>query len=415
MATKLDDFTPQDVDRFFIGAGAGDPNKERSENTYKKLERVNKALRHEEPDRIPISDFFWGNFLKRWRQELGLPSDASPYYYYDLDYIVTVPNMDPHIKQFEMLKENETEVIVRTGYEAVLRKKFRDPMPEFIEFETNTIEKTEAFVFDDPWDDRRYFKAGDSQIAGVGDGFERNTPAWIDTVKALYPDFPVYGSVCEANETMMRLVGPENNLLWIALYPDRYAKFIERTNEFAIEILKAQIEAADGLLDGMYIWGDVAYKKDLFFSPDWWRAHYKPYVEEMVKICHDNNLPVIYHGCGNVNRIFQDFIDIGVDGYNPLEAKASLDVVDLRRQYGHGMCFAGNMSVIEWAEQEGEELKATVLRKLNTGKGGGLIFQSDHSVPNTVSGPKYDYVVKLVREYGQYPLDLGEYDIPDIH
>ena len=165
----------------------------------------------------------------------------------------------------------------------------------------------------------------------------------------------------------------------------------------------------------MYIWGDVAYKKDLFFSPDWWRKHYKPYIEEMVNICHAHNLPVIYHGCGNVNRIFQDFIDIGVDGYNPLEAKAGLDVIDLRRQYGHGMCFAGNMSVIEWAEQDGEELKATVLRKLNAGKGGGLIFQSDHSVPDSVSGEKYDYVVNLVREYGQYPLDLGEYDIPDIH
>ena len=44
-------------------------------------------------------------------------------------------------------------------------------------------------------------------------------------------------------------------------------------------------------------------------------------------------------------------------------------------------------------------------------KGGGYIFQSDHSVPDSVSGHKYDYVVKLVREYGNYPLDLGEFDI----
>ena len=44
-----------------------------------------------------------------------------------------------------------------------------------------------------------------------------------------------------------------------------------RANAFALEILKAQIKAADGLLDGMVIWGDVAYRKDMLFSPNYWR------------------------------------------------------------------------------------------------------------------------------------------------
>ena len=30
---------------------------ERKENTLKKLDRINKALNHEEPDQVPISDF----------------------------------------------------------------------------------------------------------------------------------------------------------------------------------------------------------------------------------------------------------------------------------------------------------------------------------------------------------------------
>ncbi|RME80254.1 MAG: hypothetical protein D6775_16685 [Caldilineae bacterium] len=387
---------------------------ERTANALAKVERMRKALNHEEGDRVPISDFFWGSFIERWRRELGLPADTDIYTYYDLDWQVTIPNMDPHIKPFETLKETEEEVIVKTGFEAILRKKFKDPMPEFIAFETDTIEKAEAFEFDDPWDERRYFSAGDNQIAGVGDGFERNSPAWIDTVKSLYPNFAVFGSVCEANEYMTRIIGPQNNLLWAALYPDRHARFIERTMEFAIEILKAQIAAADGLLDGMVIWGDVAYKKDLFFSPDWWRAHYKPYIQEMVNICHSHDLPVIYHGCGNVKRILPDFIEIGIDAYNPLEAKAGLDVVELRREYGHSLGFCGNMDVIAWAECTPEELKPIVLRKLNAAKGGGLIFQSDHSVASNISGENYDYVVNLVREYGKYPLQLGEYDIPDL-
>jgi len=387
---------------------------ERTAKCLEKLDRMNKSLRHEEPDRVPISDFFWGSFTDRWRRDLGLPDDTNIYEYYDLDWIVTTPNMDPHIKQFEILEESDEEVVVRTGFEAVIQKKFDHPMPAFLKFETDTIEKMRAFEFDDPWDDRRYLSGGDNQIAGVGDGFVRDSPPWLDDVKSLHRDFPVYGSICEGHETLWRIIGSENVLLWIGLYPDEIGRFVERIGEFVVEMTKAQIKVANGLLDGMVIWGDVAYTRTMLFSPDYWRKYFKPVARAIVDVCHENDLPLIYHGCGNVNSIFQDYIEIGVDAYNPLEAKAGLDVVDLRKRYGHHMAFCGNMDVIEWAKGSREELKRIVLTKLNAAKGGGYIFQSDHSVPSNVSGQNYDYVVNLVREYGKYPLQLGEYDIPEM-
>jgi hypothetical protein len=387
---------------------------ERTANGLAKLDRMNKTLRHEEADRVPISDFFWGSFLERWRKDLGLPAGTDIYKYYDLDWIVTVPNMDPHVKPFEILEETGEHVIVRTGFEAVIKKQFADPMPAFLKFETDSVEKLAALQFDDPWDDRRYFSPGDNQIAGVGDGFARNSPAWIETVKALYPDFPVYGSVCEGQEMLWRIIGSENVMLWIGLYPDEIGRFVERLGEFARGLTKAQIKAAGGLLDGMVIWGDVAYRKDLFFSPDYWRKHFKPIVKAVVDECHSRHLPVIYHGCGNVRRIFADFIELGVDAYNPLEAKAGLDVIELRRQYGHKIGFCGNMDVITWAFGTEDEIKRMALTKLNAAKGGGYIVQSDHSVPSNVSGRNYDYLVHLVREHGRYPLRLGEFDLPDI-
>ncbi len=387
---------------------------ERSKSCLGKLERISSTLSHREADRVPVSDFFWGSFLERWREELGLPADTDIYRYYDLDWIVTIPNMDPHIKRFEVLGQNDEEVVVRTGFEAVIRKKFRAPMPEYVEFDTNTIDKMNAFRFDDPWDDRRYLRRGDNQVAGVGDSFIRDLPPWTEIVKSLYPDFPVYGSVCEGHESLWRIIGMENVLLWIGLYPDEVGKFVDRIYEFVLGITEAQIKAADGLLDGMVIWGDVAYTRDLLFSPDYWRKYFKPGVKAIVDLCHKNSLPVIYHGCGNVQRIFEDYIEIGVDAYNPLEAKAGLDVVDLRRKYGHRIGFCGNMDVKAWADSSLDELEKIVLTKLNAAKGGGYIFQSDHSVPSNVSGKNYDYVVNLLRQHGTYPLDLGEYDIPEI-
>lgn len=372
------------------------------------------TLHHREPDRVPVSDFFWGSFLERWRREKGLSPNADIYRYYDLDWQVANPNMDPHIKQFELLRRDDQEVVVRTGYEAVIRKKFALPMPDYLSFETDTLEKMAGFRFDDPWDERRFFSAGDNQIAGVGDTFVRNSPAWIDTVKSLYPDFPVFGSVTEGHEQLWRTIGTENVMLWIGLHPDEVGRFVERMGVFLVELTKAEIKAADGLLDGMVIWGDVAYVNGMLFSPDYWRKYFRPIVAEQIRVCHDAGLPVIYHGCGNASLIFDDFIEMGLDSYNPLEAKSGLDVVELRKKYGHRMGFCGNMDARAWANDPLEQVRAQVLRKLNAAKGGGYIFQSDHSVPSNVSAERYEYAVNLVRSKGVYPLSLGEFDIPEL-
>ncbi|MFZ2656271.1 MAG: uroporphyrinogen decarboxylase family protein [Victivallales bacterium] len=389
-----------------LAKGASD----RKPGTLLKLERMNKTLSHKEPDRVPVSDFFWGSFISRWRKELNLPPDSNPYYYYDLDWIVTVHNMDPWIRQFGTIKENQDEVVVRTGFGAIMRKYFEFPMPEMTGWEIDSFEKLVSAEFDDPRDRRRFFDSGDNQIAGVGDGFTRNSPAWIDTVKSLRPDFPVYGSVIEASECLTRMIGQENAMLWMGLYPDEMGKTIDRIGEFYVENAKAAIDAGNGLLDGFVVWGDVAYKNGTFMSPDYWREHFRPAVAEIVKYAHSRNLPVIYHGCGDVHKIFRDFIDVGVDAYNPLEVKAGMDAVNLRREYGHKIGFCGNSDIQAWESGDPDRIRREVLRKLNAAKGGGYIFQSDHSVASNVSGTTYDYIVKLVREYGRYPIQLGEFD-----
>ncbi len=383
----------------------------RTENCLAKLERMNKALRHEEPDRVPISDFFWGSFVKRWRKDLNLPDSAEPYTYYDLDWIVTNPNLDPTIRSFETIRENEIEVVVKTGFGATLRKRFDFQMPEFMAFDIDTIEKLQAFEFEDPYDHRRYFEAGDNQIAGVGDGFERNSPAWVETIKKLHVDFPVYGSVIECSECLTRLIGQEHTLFWMGMYPDELGECINKIGQFYLDCTKAQIAAADGLLDGMVIWGDVAYKQTMLFDPEYWREYFKPWVKAMIDECHKHDLPVIYHGCGNVSLIFEDFIEIGLDAYNPLEVKADMDAIRLKKLYGDKMGYCGNNNIQTWETGDLELIKSETLKKLNAAKRGGFIFQSDHSVSSAVSGQTYDYIVKLVREYGKYPLNLGEFDI----
>ncbi|HYA48634.1 MAG TPA: uroporphyrinogen decarboxylase family protein [Burkholderiales bacterium] len=382
----------------------------RTASCLRKLERMSKALRHEEPDRVPVGDFFWGSFVERWRRELGLPADADPARYYDLDWTVVTPNMDPWIRPFEVLMETPDEVVVKTGFGATMHKRFAFPMAEMRAWETDTFEKLERAEFDASRDRRRFFAAGDNHLAGVGDGYQRDTPAWSDTVDALRPDFPVYGAVIEPSECLTRLVGQANAMTWMGEEPERMGRVIDRIGAFYLDTAAAEIEASAGRLDGFVVWGDVAYRKSTFMSPRYWRTYFAPWLRRMTALAHARGLPVIYHSCGNIRAIFEDLIDMGIDALNPLEAKAGLDALELRRRYGHRFGVCGNSDIRVWELGDPAAIRREVLRKLNAAKGGGYIFQSDHSVTSGVAGPVYDGIVKLVREFGTYPLRLGEYD-----
>jgi hypothetical protein len=377
-----------------------------------KIDRVLAALEHREPDRVPIGEFFWTNFIRRAKLDKGLPADFDPYRYWDLDMVVINPNMDPHLTGIKVIKQTDEVKVVRTGFDTTIEVHASCPMPMYSEFGYTTWEQIEALRFDDPKDDRRYLTALDDQINCVGDALNLGLPPWIDRVKSYADDFCVFGSVCEPHELLWRIIGTENALMKLAEEPARMAKFIERIGDFAVGMAEAQIAAAGGRLRGLYIWGDIAYVKGMFFSPDYWRSAYKPQLKRICDVAHAAGLKTIYHGCGNASKVYGDMIEVGVDAYNPMEAKARLDVVELKRQYGQRWSFNGNIDVRVLATNDRERIRREVLRKLNAAKGGGYIFQSDHSVPDNVDFDSYDYAVSLVREYGQYPLNLGEFDLP---
>jgi len=375
-----------------------------------KTSRVLAAIEHHEPDRVPRGEFFWTNFIRRAKAEGRVGADFNPYSHWDLDLIVINPNMDPHITGIRVLEDTPERKVVKTGYGATILRQRQYPMPHYDAFDTQTFEQMEAFVFDDPKDPRRYFEAIDDQINCVGDELNLGLPSWIDRVNSCAGDYCVFGSVCEIQEQLWRMIGSENLFYKLGEDPDRLGRFIERVGDFLVGIVEGQIEAARGKLSGLYVWGDIAYVKGMLFSPNLWRRHYKPQLQRICRAIRAAGLKAIYHGCGNASAVFEDMIEAGVDMYNPLEAKAGLDVVDLKRRFGRRLGFNGNINVQVLETNDRGKVRREALRKLNAAKGGGYIFQSDHSVPDTVDFATYDYAMELVREHGKYPLDLGEFD-----
>lgn len=381
-------------------------------SAVEKTKRILDALNHREPDRVPVGEFFWTNFVRRCKQELDVGDDFDPYRHWDLDMIVINPNMDPHITGIEVLKDTPEHKVVKTGYGATIERRQTIPMPHFVSFETETFDEMEAFQFDDPQDERRYYESIDDQINAVGDELNVGLPSFVDRINAYADDFCVFGGVCEAQEQLWRMIGNENVYYKMAEDPARLARFIERLGDFLVRIVEGQVAAVGDKLTGMYVWGDIACRRGMLFSPDYWRKVHKPQLRRICDAIHAAGLKVIYHGCGNASPVFEDLIEVGVDAYNPLEAKAGLDVVELKRQFGDRWAFNGNINVQVLETNDREKVGREVVRKLNAAKGGGYILQSDHSVPSNVDPLTYDYVIQLAREFGQYPLWLDEFDEP---
>ena len=121
------------------------PRDDTMDDAKKKTERVLAALSHQEPDRVPIGEFFWTNFIRRCRAELDVGDDFDPYAYWDLDLTVVNPNMDPHITGIREVERTAEHTVVKTGFEATIEVRDDCVMPRYLDFETKTYEQMAAF------------------------------------------------------------------------------------------------------------------------------------------------------------------------------------------------------------------------------------------------------------------------------
>ena len=372
--------------------------------SQEKISRLRAALKHEEPDRVPVGEFFWTGFLNQYRDRFGASFD--PYRHFDLDYIVITPNMDPKIQPFEILKQDGNDVVLKTGFGATIRRAGTAPMPHYEAFSVDSPDEMAGFEFDSPSDPRRFFSGGDDQINCVGDALARDIPSWDSRVEKYVDDFAVFGSVCEPYEYLWRIIGSENSLYWLATDKDLLHAFVDRLVGHLLEFARAQIEAGRGRLSGMYIWGDVAYVRGMLFGAARWREIFRPHVKALIDLCHAHGLMTVYHGCGDARKIYDDLVEIGLDGYNPLEAKSGLDVVELKKRYGARLAFVGNIDVRVLESGDPEAIRHEVRYKLQAARGGGWVFQSDHSVSSSVKPESYELALRTLRELGDYPLKV---------
>lgn len=351
-------------------------------NSY---ERIRRMYEHREADRVPILDDPWSGTIRRWKRE-GMPANAEWEDYFGADKIGLIEVDITPCYEEKILEDNDRYYIATSKWGVTMKHfKEEDSTPEFLDFKVTSEEvwadaKARMTLEDDriPWD---YLKANY--------GKWREEGRWIRAI--FWFGFDV---------THSWMMGTENTLISMIEEPE----FVEDIFDTYLKRNMALYERMwdkGYRFDELFWYDDMGYKGTTFFSPEMYRNMVKPFHKSAVDWAHNHGIVAQLHSCGNIMTLIPDILETGVDALNPLEVKAGMDAVGLKREYGDRLVLRGGINAVNWSNRDAiiEEIREKVPVLMENG---GFIFSSDHSIPNSVSLENMQAIMNEIKSVGKY-------------
>ena len=348
-------------------------------------ERIKRMYEHREADRVPILDNPWRGTIRRWVRE-GMPEGSDWRDFFGIDKVASI-GIDITPRYPRKILEETDRYIIDTSAWGVTMKHFKeeDSTPEMLDF---TVTDAES------WEDAKArMTLDDDRIPW--DNLKRNYDRWRAEGQWIRASFWFGFDV--AHSWMM---GTENLLVALIeeseLVTDMFDTYLSRC-----EALFARIWDAGYHFDEIYWPDDMGYKGTTFFSPAMYRELLQPYHKRAVDWAHSHGIYAQLHSCGDIMTLLDDVAATGVDALNPLEVKAGMDTLAIKKKYGDRLVLHGGINAVLWKDTDAvlEEIRAKVpVLKEN----GGYFFASDHSIPNDVSLENMRRIVEEVKRLGSY-------------
>lgn len=348
-------------------------------------ERFLRMYAHKEADRVPIIDDPWAGTFARWHAE-GLPRDVEWTDYFDIDKRAGIGvDITPRYET-RVLEETDEYTIYTTAW-GVTQKSFKhmDSTPEFIDYRVNTPEA---------WEDAKHrMTVEDDRIDWKN--LAQNYDRWVAEGRWITANFWFGFDV-----THSWMAGTDTILIAMAEDPDWVQDMFNTYLDSCIALFDKVWDA--GYRFDCISWpDDMGYKNTTFFSNRMYRELLKPVHKRAVDWAHSKGIYAHLHSCGNIMTRVPDLVDIGIDALNPLEVKAGMDPLALKKEYGDRLVLHGGVNAVLWNDRDA--IIAEIDRVVPALKeNGGYIFSSDHSIPNTVSLDNFRAIVEEIKRVGRY-------------
>jgi uroporphyrinogen decarboxylase len=346
---------------------------------------VKQALSFQKPDRLPVFDGFWSEFEHRWRKASGLPDDADIYdhYWTDLRVPVALEQLFP-TRKGEVRREGEY-IFFDDGWGRIVRTKegasFSEPVERLLK-QRSDLDKIE---FEPAGLNMRY------------SSFCRQVEYHRNKGRAVFVKIggPFIRSSFFRGETdfLMDLAGDE-----------QFAKaVVEKVGEHLLMIGLESLKRTEAYDFGVWIYDDMCNISTPMFSPATFERVFMPVYERIISALKAAGARwVILHCDGNLFPLLDMLIETGIDGINPVEPAAGLDVVSLMdRYYGRISFIGGVCNTHILPGNDPAVIRRHVESIVDAGKNGGLIIGT-HSVGPDITQVSYELYRKIVADRGAY-------------
>ncbi len=139
-------------------------------------------------------------------------------------------------------------------------------------------------------------------------------------------------------ERLQFVRGTENVFLDMAYGADKLDKLVSMIHEFNLRHIEFWCRTD---VDGVFIMDDWGANTSLLISPEIFRNTFKPLYREYCELIHSYDKYVFFHSDGNIEQIFGDFIEVGVDAIN--SQLFTMNIENLAAKYKGQITFWGEM------------------------------------------------------------------------
>ncbi|MBI4670999.1 MAG: hypothetical protein HY741_04950 [Chloroflexi bacterium] len=369
---------------------------------YTPRSRVQTALRHSEPDRVPVDVLMtpevWHKLVKHFGLEWRKPSDDQ---FFDpvWDAVAALLESDVRLISYDQFCK-PPESILRPGarvewWDALTRstpnRMWRQWLPDG---DSMDIWGHHYRVVENPTGAYEEFATYPLQDATAVDDLKHYAwaePDWWDwtplpqVIRAMDPERKSFlrfriGSIFEQ---AWQIRGMQEFLMDLAAQPEIPMYIMERLTETHVENLERALAVAGAELDMVYFYDDVATARSLMISPTMWREMVKPCHEKIIAVAKKYNKPVMYHCDGAIAALIPELIDMGIDLLNPIQPDSpGMECNRLKRDFGARLSFHGGLDIIKTLPRgRVDEVRAEVRERVNIlGAQGGYVMASSHHI-----------------------------------